>query len=492
MAAKTKENNDNDSNEQGPYSDYQMQGNMNATMNQQQYHRPPTPFQQQSHGEYGSAMLFNTNQSNHQQNKKNNPNMNIQQKLQQLQISPYLHYPPSPTKDNQHNQRQQQTNINQNNEVKTKNQHRNNMNNNIKLQPQNRPNTTMHGATAIVNQSKRKRKNDMNNIKKQQQQSPVWSYPQYPPPPTNDNRNNVNNYTQEEKKNDMQQPQNLAMPHVPTANINENNQQQHQMSINPNDKGQNMKKYKTMYQAPFATNVGQYKREHTCCGTLIPEIGTIQNRKLQAINQHIKPSTGKRDPFKCIEHGASTKSGMNIKSCLKHLLDNNQLIDWKIVERLEEEYSYSCIVWEDLKIKSRQMDVGGIEGAISTWLITDKSGAKIIARYEILIVYGQKEKMKAGGSSTNNLALCIKYLLTHNRSEFNATKVAMRLETEFNYSSFVYEDLTLESFEIYVGGIETEGISKFTITGKYGMGISRYNIMIIDRQKPNMKKKEDI
>ena len=295
-------------------------------------------------------------------------------------------------------------------------------------------------------------KDDIMNVQPQSQEVPSSPHPHYPPPTCNYHQNNqdlpqnnVNNYDQDEEMKN---------------NMNTNNNQQRENN------------------SPFMRSLpAQY-------------IEMNRDEVLQTINQHNKPSNGQQDRFECIEHGASINSGKDIKSCLKHLLDEDQLSVSGIADELETVYKYSCIVWEDSDIFNRQIDARGIKGAVSTWLLTNEHGT-LVARYQILIVSGLKIFIGQDQIEMNhyterkNSKSCLSNLWKRNK--LNATAVAERLEEDYNYSCFVYEDINIKSFSIDYRGLRTLGFSKPVYANDNYGSIAKYTIMIVHGQKRGMK-----
>ena len=279
----------------------------------------------------------------------------------------------------------------------------------------------------------------------------------------------TNSDQNEEKKSTNQQQNNMNNSNE-TQNMNNNN------NMNQSDKEQKVKNKMNMVKPYFCSLTMEEKKDEA---------------KLTEINDHKKPN-GQPDQLNCIQHTGSTKSGKKIKECLQYLLDHpnkfnpqkTKLEVAKIAERLKIKCKYSCIVWEDLNLES-MMDIGGIEGAISTWLLTDKDGDIVIASYRILILDAQKADMKTGNDASNSsekdIESCVEFLRNNNESEINVATVAKALEEKYKYSCFVWDDLDLQ---IGIEGIETKEFSTCNINDK------DYHIRIINKvikQKNNMK-----
>ena len=246
------------------------------------------------------------------------------------------------------------------------------------------------------------------------------------------------------------------------------------------------------------SNINEYRRKTgSCFLSLLPNIDTNSNDKLETINHYNEPSNGGQDKFQCIQHDASIQSGQNIKTCLKCLSEYDRLECAMISAFLEKYYQYSVFVWEDKHLYNRQINVGGIKGAISTWVIMD-DGNEIVERIQILIVYEQKENMNTGIpasiNSEKDVEDCIDYLMAN--AEIDTTSIAGRLEEEYNYSSFVYEDLKLDKFDLYTEGLifgDPLVMHTYCIKEKSGGRVTlRFNIIPIYGQKQNIKTEAQI
>ena len=379
--------------------------------------------------------------------------------------------------------------------------------------------------------------------------------------------------------------------HQQSTNMDSHNQRQN-MNNNMNNIQQQSQPTQTTHYVSSASNDIQsiYHQQQ--------QMIMKQNEKLKEINDHDKPSNGQHDRLQCIKHGGSTDSGKNIKSCLKYLLDRNKLGSKDIAERLEEEYKYSCVVCEDFKLKLAHFDIGGIECKISTWLISSEhqefTSRQTIARFQILIIYAQKDNMNTADVNKDNqnddiktnqqqkdinkynhgqnmhhnlnilgqhlqnavissaaninkcqpkhmcnslipkidanhndtikikqhnkpsmsqhrlgeclshegtkeskeiIRSCLGDLVISDSNQLKGAKVAGRLETVYNYSSIVYEDvmnLHSESVLVVYGGIEHKGMSNWLIRNKDGDVIARFGIFIIYEQMRDMKSGQQI
>ena len=294
-------------------------------------------------------------------------------------------------------------NINQNNKIATNQPH-----NNTNMQPQVEQNTAIHITSNTnptrYNKHQQQQPKTMRNYKQVQNMSNNMSNMYYVSSGTN---NNQNHQQQQDFIIDQNDTLNAINEYLKPSNGQHDRFEctKHEGSIKSGMKIKSCLKYLSdnNLELNVANIADRLNKEYNRSCVVYEDskkninfdAGGIKSRmsKWLIYNQrrdivarcHILIIYGQKDNMS--GHCGSMEIEQNIKSCLKHLLDNYQINARFVAQSLEKAHNYSCIVWEGEDLKERlPIAATGIEyKPISRWLTKDTFG-NVVARFAILII----------------------------------------------------------------------------------------------------------